>query len=67
MFLAVIIGAVACVIGWHVSRAHLVHHAIPVRRRQIQGFRRVRTHHLIWSFFIGILFVLIYVVAFGIH
>jgi hypothetical protein len=67
MFLAVIMGAVAVVIGWHVSRAHLVHNAIPVRRRQIQGFRRVRTHHLIWAFFIGILFVVIYLAAFAVH
>jgi hypothetical protein len=67
MLLAVIIGAVALFIGWHVSRAHLVHYAIPVRRRQLQAFRRVRTHHLIWTFIIGILFVLIYVAIFSVH
>jgi hypothetical protein len=67
MLLAVIIGVVACFIGWHVSRAHIVHNAIPVRRRQLQGFRRVRTYHLIWTFFVGIVFVLIYLAIFSAH
>jgi len=67
MFLAVIMGAVACFIGWHVSRVHLVHRAIPVRRRQLRDFRRLRTHHLIWFLGVGVVFAVIYLAAFSVH
>lgn len=65
MFLAVIVGAVACLIGWHASRVHMSHRGIPFRRRQLHAFRRERTHHLIWFLLIAILFVLIYLAAFS--
>jgi hypothetical protein len=67
MELAIIVGAVACVIGWHASRAHMSHFGIPFRRRQLRAYRRDRTHHLIWFIGIGILFVVIYLAAFGRH
>jgi hypothetical protein len=67
MFLAVIIGAVACVIGWHASRAHMSHRGIPIRRGQLRSFRRDRTHHLIWFLGVGVVFVLIYLAAFSVH
>jgi hypothetical protein len=67
MELAFFVGAVACVIGWHWSRVHMSHRGIPVRRRQLHAFRRDRTHHLIWFFVFGILFVLIYLAAFSIR
>ena len=61
MELAVIAGAVACFIGWHVSKAHMAHRGIPVRRRQLRGFRRDRTHHIIWFIGVGIVFLLLYI------
>jgi len=60
MELAVIAGAVACVIGWHASRVHMSHRGIPIRKGQLRTFRRVRTHHLIWFLGVGVVFVLLY-------
>ncbi len=62
MELAMLTGAVACFIGWHVSKARIAHRGIPVRRNQLRNFRRDRTHHIIWFIGIGIVFLLLYVV-----
>jgi uncharacterized membrane protein len=47
MGVAVIAGAVALLIGWHFSQAHMAHRAIPGRRSQLGPLRRDRTRHLI--------------------
>ena len=60
MFLAVIAGAVAVYVGWHFSRAHMAHRAIPGRRSQFGGLRRDRTHHLLWAIVMVVLLVLIF-------
>ena len=56
----VIIAAVfAIFIGWHASRAHMTHRAIPVRKGQIRSFRPDRTRHLIWTLAMAGLIVLL--------
>jgi hypothetical protein len=47
MGVAVIAGAVALLIGWHFSQAHMAHRAIPGRRSQLGPLRKDRTRHLI--------------------
>jgi hypothetical protein len=47
MGVAIIAGAVALLIGWHFSQAHMAHRAIPGRRSQLGPLRRDRTRHLI--------------------
>ena len=63
MGLVVIVGAIACFVGWHASRARMSHRGIPIRRRQLRAFRRDRMHHLIWFLGVGVVFVLIYVLV----
>jgi hypothetical protein len=46
MGVAIIAGAAALVVGWHLSQAHMAHRAIPGRRAQLGPLRRDRTHHL---------------------
>jgi hypothetical protein len=59
MGIVIIAAAFACLIGWHVSRAHMTHRAIPVRKGQLRSFRGVRTHHLIWALGMAGLIVLL--------
>jgi hypothetical protein len=47
MGVVIIALALACIIGWHASKAHMSHGGIPVRKGQLRSFRRVRTHHVI--------------------
>ena len=47
MGVAIIAGAVALLIGWHFSKAHMAHRAIPGRRSQLGPLRKDRTRHLI--------------------
>jgi len=47
MGVAIIAGAVALLIGWHFSQAHMAHRAIPGRRSQLGPLRKDRTRHLI--------------------
>jgi hypothetical protein len=60
----VILGlAVACYVGWHISQARGAHQGIPVRKRQLKGYRRDRTRHGIWIVGIGAVIVLILIIA----
>lgn len=46
MELAIIIAAVAAVvIGWQVSKVHMSHGGIPVRKAQLRGYRSDRLRH----------------------
>jgi hypothetical protein len=47
MGVAIIAGAVALLVGWHFSQAHMAHRAIPGRRSQLGPLRKDRTRHLI--------------------
>jgi hypothetical protein len=59
MGLVVVVGAIACYVGWHASRAHMSHRGIPIRRNQLRAFRRDRTRHMIWFLGFAVLFVLL--------
>jgi hypothetical protein len=59
MEIAIIAAAFAIYIGWHVSRAHMSHRGISVRKGQLRSFRPVRTHHLIWALGMAGLLVLL--------
>jgi hypothetical protein len=63
MGVAIIAGAVALVIGWHFSRAHMAHRAIPGRRAQLGPLRRDRTRHAMWAIGLVALIVGIFIVV----
>jgi hypothetical protein len=63
MALVIIGGVVACIIGWHVSRVHMSHRGIPIRKGQLREYRRQRVHHSIWFLVIGTVLVLILIAA----
>jgi hypothetical protein len=63
MGIVIIALALACVIGWNASKAHMSHGGIPVRKGQLRGFRRERAHHVIRLLVMAVVIVLILVVA----
>jgi hypothetical protein len=63
MGVVIIALALACVIGWNVSKAHMSHGGIPVRKGQLRGFRRERAHHVIRLLVMVVIIVLILLVA----
>jgi hypothetical protein len=63
MGVAIIAGAVALAIGWHFSRAHMAHRAIPGRRAQLGPLRKDRTRHVIWTIGLAALIVVIFIVV----
>jgi hypothetical protein len=58
MGVAVIAGAVALIVGWHFSQAHMAHRAIPGRRDQIRPLRKDRARHAMWVVGSAVLIVL---------
>jgi hypothetical protein len=62
MFIVLIVAAAALYIGWHFSRAHMAHRAIPGRRAQLGPLRRDRTHHVVWSLVMLLVIVLLVIV-----
>jgi hypothetical protein len=63
MGVAIIAAAAALVVGWHFSKAHMSHRAIPGRRAQLGPLRRDRTHHLMWVLGTGVLILVIFVLV----
>ena len=59
MEIVVIAGAFAVLIGWHASRAHMSHRAIPVRKGQLRTFRGDRTRYIIRALGLAGLIVLL--------
>ena len=59
MEIVIIAAAFAIFIGWHASRAHMTHRAIPVRKGQLRSFRGERTHHVIRALGLAALIVLL--------
>jgi hypothetical protein len=55
--------AVAGYVGWHFSQARGAHRGIPVRKGQLKGYRKERTHHVVWIVGISLLIVVILIVA----
>ena len=67
MGLAVIGAAVACLIGWNVSKVHMAHRGIPARRRQLREYRRDRTRHGIWLVGMAALLLLLLFIVASVH
>lgn len=67
MGVAVIAAAIACIIGWHVSKVHMAHRIIPTRQRQLAQGRSERTHHLIRLAGFAFLLALIVIGALSLH
>jgi hypothetical protein len=65
MGVAIIAGAAALYVGWHFSKVHMAHRAIPGRRAQLGPLRRDRTHHLSWV--IGIVVLILVIFALVVH
>jgi hypothetical protein len=63
MGIAIIALAIACFIGWHASKAHMSHGGIPVRKGQLRGFRKERSHHVLRLLLFGIIVLVILFVA----
>jgi hypothetical protein len=63
MGVVIIALALACVIGWNASKAHMSHGGIPVRKGQLRSFRRDRAHHVIRLLVMVVIIVLILLVA----
>jgi hypothetical protein len=61
MGVAIIVAAGALFAGWHFSKAHMAHGAIPGRRAQLGPLRRDRTHHLLWAIAMGVLILVIFI------
>jgi hypothetical protein len=59
MGVVIIALALACIIGWHASKAHMSHGGIPVRKGQLRGFRRERAHHVIRTLLLAAIIVVI--------
>ncbi|HTZ29601.1 MAG TPA: hypothetical protein VMC83_36730 [Streptosporangiaceae bacterium] len=63
MGVAIIALVIACVIGWHASKAHMSHGGIPVRKGQLGGFRKERAHHVIRMLLFAVITVVVLLVA----
>jgi hypothetical protein len=63
MGLVIIGAAIACIIGWHVSKAHMSHRGIPVRKRQLRDFRKERMRHGVWLVGLAVVLLLIVIGA----
>jgi hypothetical protein len=59
MEVAIIALAIACIIGWHASKAHMSHRGIPIRKGQLRTYRGERTHHVIRFVVVAAIIVLI--------
>ena len=59
MGIVIIALAIACVIGWNVSKAHMSHGLIPTRKGQLGGLRRDRARHTIWLLLMAVILVVV--------
>jgi hypothetical protein len=59
MGVVIIALAIACVIGWHASKAHMSHGGISVRKGQLGGFRKERARHVIRVLLFAVIIVVI--------
>jgi hypothetical protein len=63
MGIAIIVLAIACILGWHASKVHMSHGLIPTRKGQLPGLRRDRTRHVIRMLLFAVIVVIILVIA----
>jgi hypothetical protein len=59
MEIVIIAAAFSCFIGWHASRVHMTHRAIPVRKGQLRSFRGDRTRYIIRALGLAVLIVVL--------
>jgi hypothetical protein len=60
---ALIALVIACVVGWHASKAHMSHGLIPGRKGQLPGLRHDRAHHGIRMLLFAVIIVVILIIA----
>jgi hypothetical protein len=63
MGVAIIALAIACVIGWHASKAHISHGLIPTRKGQLPGMRRDRTRYILRTLLLAVIILVILVLV----
>jgi len=63
MGVAIIALVIACLIGWHASKAHISHGLIPTRKGQLPGMRRERTRYMLRAFLLAVIVVVILVLV----
>jgi hypothetical protein len=61
MGVAIIALVIACVIGWHASKAHISHGLIPTRKGQLPGMRRDRTRYILRTLLLAVIILVILV------
>ena len=61
MGVAIIALAIACVIGWNASKAHMSHGLIPTRKGQLPGMRRERTRYVFRTLLLAVIVLVILV------
>jgi hypothetical protein len=63
MGVAIIALAIACVIGWNASKAHMSHGLIPTRKGQLPGMRRERTRYMLRTLLLAVIILVILVLV----
>ena len=63
MGVAIIALVIACVIGWHASKAHISHGLIPTRKGQLPGMRRDRTRYILRTLLLVVILLVILVLV----
>jgi len=59
MGVAIIALVIACLIGWHASKAHISHGLIPTRKGQLPGMRRDRTRYILRTLLLVVIVLVI--------
>jgi hypothetical protein len=63
MGVAIIALVIACVIGWHASKAHMSHGLIPTRKGQLPAMRRDRTRYILRALLLAVIILVILVLV----
>jgi hypothetical protein len=63
MGVAIIALVIACVIGWHASKAHMSHGLIPFRKGQLPAMRRERARYVLRALLVAVIVLVILVLV----
>jgi hypothetical protein len=63
MGVVIIALVIACIIGWHASKAHMSHGLIPTRKGQLPGMRRDRTRYILRTLLLAVIILVILVLV----
>ena len=63
MGVVIIALVIACIIGWHASKAHMSHGLIPTRKGQLPGMRRDRTRYILRTLLLVVILLVILVLV----